>query len=294
MVPNLKKTFWLFSLLIVLMVVVFGINYFRNFSEKQNSVFPKIIADQVNKIEIKNSNQTSIMEKKSGQWFVGDFKADESLVESFLSEIGKIEDSDLISNNPDKRKVFGVAEDSFQIKIYQNNYLVLDVFIGQFNPDQFGQYLRKNNEDNVYLARIDLSSFFTEDFRDKKIIKFNKDEISKIEWQYPNQSFNLAKDDKSEWKINSSKSVEEEKVSQFLTNLVNLTAIEIINNKTDEEAGFNKPQLKLIVSAGDKKIELLAGKEENNKIYLKISGEKNIYLIDKSSEEQLLKKNTDF
>lgn len=289
---NFKKTIWLAILFVALMVIVFGISYFKNQPPQKQNIFSSLNFDKISKIEIKESQKNVVLEKKGDGWFVGETKANPELVKNLLKEVEKIKDGELISTNPEKKKNFGLDEKATQIKIYQDNSLALDIFVGRFSPEQYGQYLRKNNEDKVYLVKTYLAPVIEQDFRDLKIIKFQKEEISKLQWQYPKEKFSLSKD-KEEWKINS-KIAKKDIVESFLNELVNLSATDLLTDKKDEDAGLVKPQLKLIVTAGDKNNEILFGKEEQAKIYLKIVGEKMVYLIDNYLKDELFKKAKDF
>lgn len=292
MTKNFKKTIWLAILFAASMAIVFGVSCFKNQPSEKHGIFSGLNFDKINKVEIKRPEKNIILEKKNNEWFVGETKADQALVINLLEEIEKIKDGELISANPDKKKNFGFDEKTNQIKIYQDNSLVLDIFAGRFNPDQYGQYFRKNDEDKIYLAKIYLEPMIEQDFSDLKIIKFQKEKISKIGWQYPKESFSLNKDNE-EWKIDS-KTAKKEIVEGLLNELINLSAVDLLIDKKDEEAGLDKPQLKLIVTTQDKNNEILFGKEENEKIYLKVAGEKIVYLIDNYLKEKLFKRAKDF
>lgn len=292
MTKNFKKTIWLAILFAALTVIVFGTSYFKNQPPQKQSIFSSLNFDKISKIEIKDPQKNVVLEKNGDEWFVGETKADPELVKNLIKEVEKIKDGELISTNPEKKKNFGLDEKATQIKIYQDNSLALDIFVGRFSPEQYGQYLRKNNEDKVYLVKAYLAPVIEQDFRDLKIIKFQKEEISKLQWQYPKENFSLSKD-KEEWKINS-KTAKKEIVESFLNELVNLSATDLLTDKKDEDAGLVKPQLKLIVTADDKNNEILFGKEEQTKIYLKIAGEKMVYLIDNYLKDELFKKAKDF
>lgn len=298
---RIKKTY----ILAIIFILLLGTAYFvktapwANHKEAGNFfVFDK---NNVNKIEITNKDKNTVLEKQNSLWVVAsadNFKADQAVIESMLKAVLEMKYEILISDNADKQSIYEVDEEKgIAVKIYNNDQILADFIIGKNGSSYNTNYFRITGNNRVYLSDIDIRRDFSRpDYRDLNILTLNKENISKLGFDYNGKTKNIEiEKDGEEWKIVSFEKICKQEIVDGILNIIsNLTAQDIVK---DEEAGLDELELKLsIFQKEDKKVLLVNSveEEENKKYYLQLEGENTIYSVSEYLGEKLMKQKKDF
>ncbi len=175
-------------------------------------IYPK--ADKENAIEL---------ERASGGWKVisgtNMFHADEMMVRNMLTILAGMKPQRLAATEKSRWGEFDVTDSlATRVKLYTGKKLATHLYVGRFsyqppknqNPYNYGQqgtmstFVRLADEKSVYSVEGFLGMSFgrsVNDFRKKVVLRFNKDDLSRISFTYPaDSSFALVKEG-NQWTI---------------------------------------------------------------------------------------------
>ncbi len=194
------------KLLIVLAVLVgiFLISRYTDNKGRSKSLRAEIVSEEyenVTKIEILESGNTTKVYKEGDQWYVdtdqGKRKADESAVRSTISTLNSIKPSRIAGRSESNWTDFAVDSTGTRIKVYQKDDVTTDVVLGRFGVEgqrSFYTYVRVYEDVDTYVA----SNFMkmsvntnTSDFRNSTIVRVGLDSLASIAFNYPDSSLVL-------------------------------------------------------------------------------------------------------
>jgi len=99
-------------------------------------------------------------------------KADKLRVMSALGSFGGLLEGVLVSRNAGKQTLYNTGPAGLHVTGFDgDDKIIFDVIIGKNGPDFASSYIRRANEDNVYLVRRSLMGIFSpsaEDWEEKK------------------------------------------------------------------------------------------------------------------------------
>lgn len=109
-------------------------------------------------------------------------------VNSLLAQMSSIRAKRIVSNSPDKWEDYEVDQNSgTRVEAFSNRNKISDFIVGAFKYDQTTQaatsYIRRADEDPVYSVDGFLGMAFNQSFdyfRNKELLKLNKDDITKL------------------------------------------------------------------------------------------------------------------
>lgn len=100
-------------------------------------------------------------------------KADNLRVRSALAAFGGMGEGILVSGNPGKQSAYQVGLTGVHVRTFdENGNSIFDIVIGKNGPDFASNYVRRGDDDNVYLVKKPLVGIFSprpEDWEEKKI-----------------------------------------------------------------------------------------------------------------------------
>ncbi|NNC95152.1 MAG: DUF4340 domain-containing protein [Chitinophagales bacterium] len=229
-------------LLIILIILAGGYFLLKNVKSPQrekNYKIPEIIMDTAKVNEIKlytkaQDHQELKFVKEKDQWMLGtgdkNFKAQRSRVKAMIYELSNLKIDRVVSTQKDKWMEYEVDDSSgSRVVVYERGKEILDLYIGKLsfvqNPSAMQQqqpsglsYIRFNNSNEVLVTEGFLPITFNQaigSFRDNTFIKAEKDNISRIEFEYPSDSsFAIYKRD-SAWYIGDLK-IDTDKTEAYL------------------------------------------------------------------------------
>ena len=297
-----KKNIILGGILIFLIILAWLYSGpFKNWqknSNKTENFLAALKVEDVSRIEVTNSSQTTTLEKQGERLKISntkDFYAQDELVKNLTKAL---EDSakakmEIVSRNKDKKTDFQTDETSgSRIKLFQGEKMLADFVVGKMTNDYSGSYVSQPESDRTFSINVNLSGIFNRtDWRDNKIFASSKDQINKVRFQYPTREFTIEKNKDNKWagSLPYKFTVREEKIDKILDIMSNLTAAQIPEQNF---SGTDLEKSAIIIQASGEGIDntLMIGKDNGKQMYYAKRGNSdNIYLITKEQRDELNK-----
>ena len=307
---NIKKIFILllvFTALIGLSFIYTKIKYAPAGSE----YYKGIKKEDINKFDItKNNKDTCTFEKKDNKWRITApvlYPANKIYIDEILGKVAGLKIGEVISTNKAKHESFEITDEKgIMLTIYRSGKACQPVIFGKMAGDFCSIYARYPKKDEVYLAQGPGSDELRRElneWRDKSIFSFSKDNVDEIEIDFKGEKYELIR--KEEWYLGApdknNKITNPNDIDTFLTELSGLTADEFVDKeeekKNDKRTGLNKPELNVKIHFADGKEEIFkAGKKDTakNRYYVSGNREPAVFLVQASNVEKLQKKKSDY
>jgi len=228
-----KKTFnrllTLGTILFLLLLFLFSYEKISKLIEETKNISPfKTLKKQdIKKIIFEKENKKYEIYKKNNLWFLKEknieVKADKEKIEKIIEAIIEIKKEEIISKNKNKHQDFGIGKN--KIKIFTQNKQIT-IYVGD-NSSFNTNYIRINEENEVFLGKNFDEFLTTNDWRDLKINLIKKEEdVEELTLNYENKTLFLKKQ-KNEWKINRKKA-KKDRVDFFINEIATLKANDIL------------------------------------------------------------------
>ncbi len=242
------------NLLIALgvLVVVYFLTTMRGDKERSfKSELFQVDTSAVSKMVITpmtGKGEDIILERASEGWQLksGDksYKPNQYAGRQILGEVTKMRASRLAANDQSKWEQFQVTESTgTRVKLYDGNNVVADFYVGKFNYEQpqnpqyqqsgakMSTCIRPTDEDKVYVVDGFVKMSIPESidgYRSKKLSALKKDDIRKVELNYPDGGYALLKNGAS-WSLNG-QPTDSTKVSDYISKLSHITGSTFIDD----------------------------------------------------------------
>jgi uncharacterized pyridoxamine 5'-phosphate oxidase family protein len=260
--------------------------------KKSTKVFNLLKKNDIKEIEIETNDKKIKIYKKDDHWLIkkenAEFIADKQRVDKIIDAFINLEKEEVVSNNPKNFKNLGIDKQKITLITDEKKYTV---YIG--NPASFEKnYLKINDENNVFIASGFSNLLSPDDFRDLNLYLLtdeNKVNHFKIAI-YPQIEFSLTKKN-NDWFINEKK-VKKERVDYFINDLKTLKANDILPPNTPLPTFF--PELTITVKEDSLEKTVYFLKKDQNNYYLQIKDNNQIYQIASVYVSSLKKEEKDF
>ena len=245
-----RLNIWILIIIAAILVAVYIIsentdNRDRNFKSNIISIDTSLVTSFV----INNPKGEKLTLKKEGNsWLIFTknkrYSSDKRMVKNLLSQFSNIT-TERVAATQKKSWAKYEVEDSTGIKVtaFSGNEILGDLIIGKFSyippdetqnpvPDNRRQargtmisYVRPANENKVYSVNGYLKMMFDvklKSLRNKHLLNINKDDISKVIFNYPDDKFTLTKNNNS-WTLNGA-DVDSTATVKFISKLARLNS----------------------------------------------------------------------
>lgn len=239
--------------LTILFLVLLGIFIASKLFEKDTGrSFEKVVINvdtsQVDKLTFFPKNEASSFSalRTNSGWDVvqGDVtaRASESLIQSILNTLSKIEIQRIVAKSSDKWADYEVGEDSgFRLIAYDGDKVLEDIYIGRFNFNQQTRsatsYIRKNGSDDTYALDGFLSMSLNQSFdglRDKSFLRIEKTALNGIEASIDNKAFTISKNGE-QWFAGDGSVIDSTSMVQYLNGISNVQGATIIDGVNEDQ-----------------------------------------------------------
>ena len=302
-----KQLLILGAIFVVLAIVIllfenpFGQSEYEKKVETALPLFPDFNEEQVVKIEITATGETTTLSKQNGSWVVvsmDNYPADSEGVAELLSKVAEFKNTQRVSNNPEKQAEFEVDSTGVEAKLMDaNDKVLVHLFVGKTTPGFLSSYVRPANANDVYVAQGYLQSVFnkgTRTWKDRTIFSFNKGIVTQLNIISSEETVELRLDAEGTWQmlkpvVAVAKTTE---VDTLLTTFSGLDTDDFAE-ATDElaEYGLDTPQSTISALLNDGTTATLhVGKEEEGKLYVKRDDKDTVFRLFKSNVDSLIKK----
>ena len=297
----LGAVFVVLAIIVLLFENPFGQTEYQKKVETALPLFPNFNKDQVTKIEITATNETTTLSKQNGNWMVtsmDNYPADSEGIAELLSKVTEFKNTQRVSNNPEKQADFEVDTTGVEAKLMDANDQVLaHLFVGKTTPGFLSSYVRPADANDVYVAQGYLQSVFnkgTRTWKDRTIFNFNKGIVTQLSIMSPEETVELRLDTEGAWQMLKpvAAPAKTTEVDALLTTFSELDTDDFAETKTELAAyGLDTPQSTLSAILNDGTTATLhVGKEEEGKLYVKRDDTETIFRLFKSNVDRLIKK----
>ena len=302
-----KQLLILGAIFVVLAIVVlffenpFGQSEYEKKVETAMPLFPNFNEEQVMKIEITATGETTTLSKQNDNWVVAsmdNYPADGEGVAELLSKVTEFKNTQRVSNNPEKQSEFEVDSTGVEAKLMDASDKVLaHLFVGKTTPGFLSSYVRPADSNDVYVAQGYLQSVFNKDTRtwkDRTIFNFNKGIVTQLNIISPEETVELRLDADGAWQMLKpvAAAAKTTEVDALLTTFSGLDTDDFAEAKDElAEYGLDTPQSTISAVLNDGTTATLhVGKEEEGKLYVKRDDKDTVFRLFKSNVDRLMKK----
>ena len=178
------------ALLVGVLLVLGGIAFFverqhdAGMAPSSEKLFPTVVIDKVDDIEIQKQNMEVRLAKRNGQWIVlteDEKPADPKLVDGLLADVDRLVNTDLVSSNPDNHALYEVAETGVTVKLSQDGKDVADFIVGKPGPDFNSSYIRPSDRDETYRVPVYLRTKVdrgTQPWRNRTLVDIPQSDVA--------------------------------------------------------------------------------------------------------------------
>src|SRR5438128_10076451 len=172
---------------------------------------PKILTlneADITKIELKKKGGEQIVLAKDsgGKWQITAPKSlgvDQSAVPGVLSTVSSLNSERLVEEKGTNLRQYGLNEPVLQVEVTDKNNTTHKLLVGDDTPTGSGAYIRLDGDSRVFtIASFTKTSIDKQlhDLRDKRLITFDADKISRLELIAKQQDIEFGRD-KDQWQI---------------------------------------------------------------------------------------------
>lgn len=234
-----------------------------------------------------------IVKKEDSHWKISSpvqTESDQATIENILDNFRWLKKGRFVSDNLNDFKKFGLSPYQAALVIHHegdNDTL----FLGDNNLDNTKVFYRKSGSNNVYLVSTTLQTNATKtlyDLRDKSVLKFEKQEITKILIEKNRQIFSCYKDKAQRWWLEHpiKEMCDEDKIDDILNELNNSKIARFESEQANNLKKYELHNSWLIATLFDSnktdQKALYIGKKNENGYYAKGESKPTIFVVDSS------------
>ena len=199
------------ALLAVLGGVVWWSNRKEASASKSTDNSTKILTipdDQFQEIHIKKlTGETINLRRENGKWQITEPKAlpaDQDAVSSMVTTLSSLNADKVVEEKAADLQPFGLNMPTLDVQIKRKDGKTDELLIGDDTPTGSGAYAKLPGDSKVYtLASYSKTSLDkrVEDLRDKRLLTFESDKLTRLELQAKGQTIEFGKNSAGEWQI---------------------------------------------------------------------------------------------
>ena len=256
---------------------------------------PKILAlgaDTIQQIEIRHRGEDPITLKLNGsQWEMTSPKlaVDSSAVSAITSAAASVDADRVVDPNVSDLKAYGLAPASLEVDFSTKNGKTSKLLIGDNTPAGSAVYAKLDGDPRLFTMGMYSKTAFdkqAKDLRDKRLLPFTQDKLSRIEITAQKQTYEFVKKGETEWQIVKPKPMRadstqtDDLVRQLNGAQMDLSGVQ--DDKKNAAAFGSSPVLaiaKVTDQNGTKTLEIRKAKDD---YYAKSSAVEGVYKVSKT------------
>ena len=253
-------------------------------------------------IDRRDKGRVSLARKGPEEWEITEplrTDADNGAAKSLVNRIQELEFRRVVDEEAGNLEKYGLKDPQIRVEIRGSGHEdILD--LGKRGPIGNTLYLKKSEDPRVFLVDSGLLSMVDKglfDLRERRIITFERNQVTGISLTYPDREIQLGKVD-LQWRIREPGDypADENEVNQILTELMTLKADKFVTEKLEQpsEYGFDEPQLTVAVALkNEEKASFRVGRKGDGGFYAHRPGGDPVYVISPESMRKLVKQVND-
>lgn len=194
---SIKKEFIILGAIIV---ILFGYLLFQSKDKVHYKVpvLDPVKNEDIDKVEIKKSDETITLVKKDSQWLIHPqgYPTDADKVDRIMKTITQLTLTDLAAKHKNYNLFDLTKEKAIHVKAFNKDVELRDFEIGKIASTYGHTFVKIKDNPNVYYARESFRSHFdtkVSDLRDKTVMKLDSNEISEVTIEKEGQTYVFAK-----------------------------------------------------------------------------------------------------
>jgi len=290
---------------ILIAVIVFASLYlFMHKENKDNYKLPEIKTidtSTLTGIIIKNEKETIKFVKKNKNWVLTDneYPVDSTALQDMLDVFQTFKLTALVSEKTDLQRYELDKKKQIRVKLLEKDKTIFEVTMGKPAPSYNHTFVMIANDKNIYHANGSFRADFNkpvDDFRDKQVLKFNKDSIKQFSIKKEGKFTTLIatkekKQDKEPsvtWSVDNGTAANKEIISQLLSNISFLKCEKYLEDLKKNSLKNRKPLCEILLE-GKNKIELTLFKNSDTDKITGISSMNNsAFILSKSNSDEIV------
>jgi hypothetical protein len=173
---------------------------------------PKVLAipdDQIAQLQFqrKDTQPTIVRKNASGKWELTAPKilpVDNDAVQTVASTLTSLTADQVVEDKPSNLAQFGLKDPSFDLKVTKKDGRTTVLELGDEAPGSGLVYAQVAGDPKVYALSTSMKSSLDktwQDLRDKRLLTFDSDKLSRVELTAKKQTVELGKNAQNEWQI---------------------------------------------------------------------------------------------
>jgi hypothetical protein len=268
--------------------------------------FAPVDTARVDAIRIQTPTDKVLLKKKNGEWQIEQpltYPADSRLVRDLLSKMSalEMETDEPLSQDPVRDTLYQVGETGTQVAMAVGTDTVANFIVGKMAPDSRHTFVRRAGNNNVYSVSglyVSQLNRKVRDWRDKTVLDIARDSISRIDLQWPNQTFSLIKVD-TLWRMEGASvtPLDQPSVEHLAGAFYHFRTLEFLDGDSVRMVDFSRPDFTITVTTatGKRSFSLLQFPQDENRFYLKRDDlDATLFIIYKGTAGVYMKRPEDF
>lgn len=263
----------------------------------------------VKKITLERDGKLLIAKREEDSWNLLSpvkAKADKSNIDDILWDLDDLEAEEMVSTDTSKLKDYGLEKPSVKITLLLEEEQEeekkkvekeLTLLVGKKTDDDNYYALDKNGKYNgkyIFTIADYIYDDLKEELKDRTIADFSASDATQLILTYPDLKIVCEKkDDKWTIKEPPDKKADSSKIKDIIDTLHDLKCERYVQYQARDLAkyGLDKPQLTVTCKVEDKEELLLhIGKQEDDNFYCRKGDSREVFILDKSTAEDIMKK----
>jgi hypothetical protein len=261
--------------------------------------------DKIKRVRFKWRDSSFEVEGKDSSWIGKNtpeyVEIDGGRVWAILNTFSKLRIDNFENDEPEDLSRYGLDKPSAEIQLFENGKSIRVLFGNKKGSSDY--YLKLGSEQPVYSVNEFVLRQIPEnvnDIRMRRIVRVDTEKVNGVEIKREGIGLSILKEGKK-WELDGKKDkkADEAKVSELIAEIRGVEVEEFVNDSPKDLSsyGFDRPSMEITISEPNKKITLLFGRKEKEKVYAKIADRKSVYLVNDEiiskipfSEDELIKK----
>jgi hypothetical protein len=166
-----------------------------------------IPSDQVQEVRVKKPAETVDIKLQNGKWHLTQpeaLPADSDAMTTMVSSLSSLNADTVVDPKATDLTPYGLQNPSLDVQIVKKDGKTDNLLVGDETPTGSGSYAKLANDGRVFTIASYVKNNFDKnpnDLRDKRLLTFDSDKLTRVELQANSQAIEFGKNNKNEWQI---------------------------------------------------------------------------------------------
>ena len=257
--------------------------------------------DKVRQLSLQSPEGRFNFVKEDGEWKLTEpikTKAERSAVDGMLNKLDFGRIKSVVSETGDKTAKYGLSRPAYRVELFSGAEKAKSG-VSFSKPKGNTVYGKDDVRPHIFTVDTLFLEPFKKDlfgFRDKKILDFDRDRVTKLNLLYNDTLMTMEKDTSGTWHLSSGEKLKSWKINSLLSSLVSLKAERFVEENPPYlmPYGLVNPEGQIELYAGDDPLaKLEIGKKKKDTVYARNPRRKQVVTIKESKLKDLFPKKSE-